>query len=154
MPDAEVARGIHVVAVILWIGGVGFVTLCLLPYCRAEVPPPVAVTTFEVMERRFAIVARIAILAADLSGLWMVHRYQLWGRFGEVASWWMHAMVLVWMVFFTAVFVAEPLVLHRWFSARAARDPEGTLRLIWRLHILLLTASLVAASGAVFGVHG
>ena len=107
MPDAEVARAIHVVAVILWIGGVGFVTLCLLPYCRTE-----------------------------------------------VAYWWMHAMVLVWLAFVMAVFVAEPLFLHRWFSDRAARDPEGTLRLVWRLHMIFLAASLVAASGAVFGVHG
>ena len=154
MPDAEVARAIHVVAVILWIGGVGFVTLCLLPYCRTEVPPSVAVATFDAMERRFATVARVAILAAGLSGLWMVHRYQLWERFGEVAFWWMHAMVLVWLAFFMAVFVAEPLFLHRWFSDRAARDPEGTLRLVWRLHMIFLAASLVAASGAVFGVHG
>ena len=107
MPDAEVARAIHVVAVILWIGGVGFVTLCLLPYCRTEVPPSVAVATFDAMERRFATVARVAILAAGLSGLWMVHRYQLWERFGEVAFWWMHAMVLVWLAFFMAVLMEQ-----------------------------------------------
>ncbi len=154
MPDAEIARAVHVLAVILWIGGVGFVTLCLLPYCRSEIAPDVAVATFDAMERRFATVARVAILAAGLSGLWMVHRYQLWERFGQAAFWWMHAMVAVWLVFFLAVFVAEPLFLHRWFAACAARDPVGTLRLVWRLHMVLLAASLLAVFGAVSGVHG
>ena len=154
MPDAEIARAVHVVAVVLWIGGVGFVTLCLLPYCRTEVPPAVAVATFEAMERRFAALARFAILAAGLSGLWMVGRYGLWDRFLDPAFWWMPGMVLVWLMFFLAVFVAEPLFLHRWFARRAAADPVGTLRLLWRLHLILLTASLIVAFSAVRGVHG
>ena len=154
MPDVEIARAIHVVAVVLWIGGVGFVTLCLLPYCRAELPPAAAIVAFEAMERRFATLARLFILAAGLSGGWMVWRYHVWDRFGDPAFWWMDAMVGVWLVFFLAVFVAEPLFLHRVFAARAARDPAGTLLRAWRLHLVLLTASLITAFGAVLGVHG
>ncbi len=154
MPDAEIARALHVVAIVLWIGGVGFVTLCLLPYCRAEVPPAVAIATFEAMERRFAALARYLILVGGGSGLWMVSRYQLWERFGAPGFWWMHAMVAVWLIFFVSVFIAEPLFLHRWFSRRAALDPVGTLRAIWYLHLILLTVSVVTAFGAVWGVHG
>lgn len=154
MPDAEIARAIHVVAVVLWIGGVGFVTLCLLPYCRAELAPGAAIAAFEAMERRFATLARIFILTAGLSGGWMVARYQIWDRFRDSSFWWMHAMVAVWLVFFLAVFVAEPLFLHRVFAARAARDTVGTLRRAWRLHLVLLGASLITAFGAVLGVHG
>ena len=154
MPDAEIARAIHVVAVVLWIGGVGFVTLCLLPYCRTEVPAAIAVATFEAMERRFAALARFAILAAGLSGLWMADRYALWDRFLDSSFWWMPAVAMVWLMFFLAVFVAEPLFLHRWFARRAAGDPAGTLRLIWRLHLIVLTVSLIAAFSAVRGVHG
>ena len=154
MPDAEIARAVHVVAVVLWIGGVGFVTLCLLPYCRTEVAPAIAVVTFEAMERRFATLARFAILAAGFSGLWMVGRYGLWDRFLDLSFWWMPAMAVVWLMFFLAVFVAEPLFLHRWFARRAAVDPVGTLRVLWRLHLILLTASLIVAFSAVRGVHG
>jgi len=154
MPDAEIARAVHVVAVVLWIGGVGFVTLCLLPYCRAELAPEVAVAAFEAMERRFAALARVLILVAGGSGLWMIDRYGLMERFLDPSFWWMHAMIAVWLMFFFSVFVAEPLFLHPWFARRAARDPAGTLRLVWILHLVLLTASLITAFGAVLGVHG
>ncbi|MBI1208310.1 MAG: hypothetical protein GC191_13625 [Azospirillum sp.] len=154
MIDAEVARAVHVLAVVLWIGGVGFVTLCLLPYARFELPPQGAVDAFEAIERRFAALARFYILAAGASGLWMTVRYDLWYRFAEPATWWMHAMVAVWAAFAFVVFVAEPLFLHRWFAARAAHDPQGTLRRIWQLHVVLLTASLVTVYGALRGIHG
>lgn len=52
------------------------------------------------------------------------------------------------------LFVAEPLFLHRWFHARAASDPDGTFRLIQRMHAVLLTVSLVTVFGAVLGAHG
>jgi hypothetical protein len=52
------------------------------------------------------------------------------------------------------LFVLEPLVLHRWFESRARRDPEGTLRILVRMHGLLLAVSLVTIAGAVAGSHG
>ena len=63
-------------------------------------------------------------------------------------------MVAIWLVFTIVLFVLEPLFLHRWFSARAQRDPAGTLRLVARLHWALLIASLITLAGAVAGSHG
>jgi hypothetical protein len=63
-------------------------------------------------------------------------------------------MVAVWAIFTIVLFVAEPLVLHRWFHARATRDPEGTFRLVLRLHRVLLGVSLLTVAGAVLGAHG
>jgi hypothetical protein len=66
----------------------------------------------------------------------------------------MHAMVIVWLVFTAMLFVLEPLVLHGFFLARAARDPIGTFTLIRRMHWFLLAFSLLAVAGAVAGSHG
>jgi hypothetical protein len=66
----------------------------------------------------------------------------------------MHAMVLVWAIFTFVLFVAEPLVLHRWFHRRAAADPERTFALVRTGHWILLTLSLVTVAGAVLGAHG
>jgi hypothetical protein len=63
-------------------------------------------------------------------------------------------MVAIWLVFTIVLFVLEPLFLHRWFSARARHDPAGTLRLVGRLHWVLLIASLLTVAGAVAGSHG
>ncbi len=154
MVDAEIARALHVLSIVLWIGGVSFVTLSLLPYIRADLPPENAVDTFEAMERRFALQAKITIGLAGITGFWMVYRYDMWDRFLDVGHWWMHAMVAVWAIFSFVVFIAEPLFLHRWFEAATGRDPVKTLALIARLHVILLTVSLITVFGAVYGVHG
>jgi len=154
MPDAEIARVVHVLAVVLWIGGVGFVTLALLPFARAHGSAAEGVRLFEAMERRFAGQARVWVLLAGASGLWMTERYGLWPRFLDPDAWWMAAMVGLWALFALMLFVAEPLFLDRWFARRAAADARATLRLILILHGVLLTLSLATVAGAVRGVHG
>jgi len=52
------------------------------------------------------------------------------------------------------LFVAEPLVMHRWFEQRAMSDPEATFALIERMHRILLAVSLITILGAVAGSHG
>ncbi len=52
------------------------------------------------------------------------------------------------------LFVLEPLVLHRWFRARAIQEPKKTFRRIQRLHWVLLLLSLITVAGAVAGSHG
>ena len=84
----------------------------------------------------------------------MTTRLDLWSRFHSAAYWWMHAMVAVWLLFTIMLFVAEPLVLHRWFQKRAMSDPEGTFALIERMHRVLLAVSLITVLGAVAGSHG
>ncbi len=154
MTDVEIARVVHVLAVVLWIGGVGFVTLSLLPFARSEANASDGVRLFEGLERRFARQARLWVLLAGASGLWITVRYELWPRFTDPEYWRMHAMVGVWTIFALMLFVAEPLFLDRWFARRAAADPVGTLRRILTLHVVLLSASLVAVGGAIWGVHG
>jgi hypothetical protein len=78
----------------------------------------------------------------------------LWDRFLSVAYWWMHAMVTIWLLFTLMLFVAEPLFLHRRLFARAETRPEGTFRLVERLHQILLALSLITLIGAVLGSHG
>lgn len=154
MDDLALARALHVLAVLLWIGGVAFVTTVLLPAIRRELPEAERVAFFERVEGRFAAQARATTLVAGVSGLWLVGRLELWDRFLDPGSWSMHAMVLTWLVFTAMLFVLEPLVLHRWLRGRAGRDPAGTFDLVLRLHRALLALGLVTLLGAVVGSHG
>ncbi len=47
MDDLIVARAIHVIGVVFWIGGVGFVTTVLLPGVRRMKDPQERVSFFE-----------------------------------------------------------------------------------------------------------
>lgn len=154
MDEIAIARALHVFAVVLWIGGVSFVTTVLLPAVRRFKSPEERLTFFDAIERRFAWQARITTLLAGLTGFYMLMRLDLWSRFLSVNYWWMHAMVIVWLIFTVMLFVAEPLILHRWLQARAKTDPESTFTLIERLHLILLILSLATVLGAVAGSHG
>ncbi|MBX9810591.1 MAG: hypothetical protein K2Y16_03100 [Burkholderiales bacterium] len=148
------ARVLHVLGVVLWIGGVAMVTTVLLPAVRRLKAPAERVAFFESMERGFAAQSRITTLITGVSGFYLVHRFGLWERFARVEYWWMRAMVAVWALFTLALFVLEPLFLHRWFIRRAQRAPESTFLLVTRLHWVLLILSLVTVAGAVAGSHG
>ncbi len=154
MDEAALARAVHVVGVVLWIGGVGFVTTVLLPAVRRMKRPEERVAFFEAVERKFAWQARVTTLLVGISGFYLVETWDLWDRFIDAGFWWMHAMVLVWAVFTVMLFIAEPLFLHRWFLKQAAEKPEATFRLIQRMHWVLLIASLITVFGATMGSHG
>ncbi len=154
MDDVTIVRAVHVLSVVLWIGGVGFVTTVMLPAVRHLKAAEDRLTFFDTLERRFAWQARIATVFTGLTGLYMVIRLNLWDRFLSVRFWWMHAMVVVWLLFTLMLFVAEPLFVHRWLLARAHVEPEATFRLVERLHWFLLTLSVVTILSAVAGSHG
>lgn len=154
MDDIALARAFHVLAIVLWIGGVGFVTTVMLPAIRRLKSAEERLAAFDAFERRFAGQARMTTLIAGLTGLYMLVRLELWGRFLIAGFWWMHAMVLVWLLFTVMLFVAEPLFLHRWLLARAKAAPEATFMLIERLHRFLLATSIITILGVVAGSHG
>lgn len=154
MEEISIARAVHVLAIVHWIGGLAMVTLVVLPSIMRSVPAADRLRLFETIEGRFAFQARASTLIAGASGLYMTYRLAAWDRFTDPAFWWMYAMVLVWAIFTVVLFIAEPLFLHKWFHERAARDPEGTFRLVQRMHILLLTLSLITVAAGVLGAHG
>ncbi|MBX6393995.1 MAG: hypothetical protein IRY96_11010 [Burkholderiales bacterium] len=154
MNEYTLARALHVLGVVIWIGGVAMVTTVLLPAVRAFKSPEERVEFFERVEARFASQARWTTALVGLTGFWLAWRFDLWWRFADPAYWWMHAMVAVWAIFTLMLFVLEPLFLHRWFLERARHDPAGTFALVQKLHWFLLAVSLVTVLGAVAGSHG
>lgn len=96
MHELAVARALHVLAIVLWIGGVAFVTTVLLPAVRNFKTPVERVAFFDAIERKFAWQARATTLLAGVTGFYMTEQLDLWSRFSMSSYWWMHAMVAVW----------------------------------------------------------
>jgi len=154
MRALALARALHVAGVVLWIGGVAFVTLVLLPAVRRFEEPARRVAFFEEVEARFARQARVTTLLVGATGFWMMFELDAWGRLLMPTFWWIHAMIFVWLIFTLMLFVLEPLFLQRWILEQARRDPERTFARVERLHRVLLALSLVTVLGAVAGAHG
>ena len=154
MDDVTIARALHVVSVVLWIGGVGFVTTVLLPAVRHLKEPNERLEFFDWIERRFAREARFWTIIVGVTGFYMLARFDMWDRFHYAAYWWLDAMIAVWLLFTLMLFVVEPLFLHRWLLAQTQSKPELTFRLVQWLHRLLLLISLITILGTVAGSHG
>ena len=142
------------IAVVLWIGGVGMVTTVLLPTIRRSRPPAERLAAFHAIESRFAAQARWTTAIAGGSGFYMVWRLDAWDRFDTAAFWWMHLMVITWAVFTAMLFIAEPWFLDRFLERRAAIAPDATYRWVERLHRVLLALSLLTVAGAAAGAAG
>ena len=154
MDDVTIARALHVLAVVHWIGGLAMVTAVILPAIRRSQDTVRRLALFEAIEGRFSFQAKVSVTLAGLTGFYMTHRLGAWERFLDPAYWWMHAMVAIWAIFTIVLFVAEPLLLHRWFAGFAARDPDRALAAVQRAHWLLLSLSAVTIGAAALGAHG
>jgi len=154
MYDLAIARILHIFGVILWIGGVAFVTTVLLPTVKQFKSKEERIHFFEKAEHRFARQARLTTLLVGLTGFHMVARLNMWERFLDISYWWMHLMVLIWLIFTLLLFVLEPLFLHKKMREKAEIDPEGTYRRIYKMHLHLFILSIITIIGAAAGSHG
>src|SRR5437764_2550703 len=154
MDGLVLARVLHVLGIVIWIGAVSTVTTALLPAIRRGELGADWLSAFQALERRFVWQARIAILLVGATGLYMIEAADLWDRFSSLAYWWMHAMVGLWAIFAIGLFVVEPLILDRRLHALTIRRPAATFAGLAGVHWLLLTLSLVTVFGSVAGSHG
>lgn len=149
-----IARALHVIGVVLWIGGVAFVTTVLIPAVRRIDKLNDRQAMFEWLEGRFGWQAKFTILLTGVTGFYMMAFMDAWDRYLQLEFWWVHLMTLVWVIFTLVLFVFEPLFLHQWFREQAQTKSHRTFVRLQQMHVLLLSLSLIAVFGAVAGSHG
>ena len=155
MDEFVFARVLHVLGVVLWMGGVAMVTTVLLPTLARMQSATEAMVFFEQFKRRFAAQARFSTLFVGLTGFYMVYVLDAWHRFTQWQYWWMHTMVLIWLLFSVMLFVMEPRGRRRQTNASVQTNVSAeTFARIQRKHLVLLMLSLLTIAGAVAGSHG
>ena len=148
------ARIFHVLAVVLWIGGVGFVTTVLIPSISRTEEPAARLKIFEAIENKFGFQAKLTTLVAGISGVYMLEVTDGWSRYLNYEFWWLHLMTFVWAVFTLVLFILEPLFLQKWFHRQAEINSENAFQLLQIMHVVLLSLSILAIVGAIGGSHG
>ena len=154
MDDFVLPRVVHVLSVVLWIGGVAMVTLILLPVLQQMASPKEAMAFFSNFRRRFAAQARLTTLLVGISGFYMTFVLDAWHRFTQWQYWWMHTMVLIWLLFTFMLFVVEPKSRKQTEAPALQNITAQTLVNVQRKHMRLLILSLITIAGAVAGSHG
>ena len=148
------ARAVHVLSVVHWIGGLAVVTTIVLPAAKRMETPQEALAAFEMFEHRFALQARWSVALAGFSGGYMFTLSYGWNRVFEPSLWWLQLMMVVWLLFALTLFVLEPLLLHEMFRRYALDQPKRAYDVAIRLHALALVASVVAIGAGVLAAHG
>ena len=86
MDDVVVARALHVLAIVIWIGGVAMVTMVVLPALRRGDLGANRLQVFEAIERRFAWHARAATIIVGLTGFYMTDDWICGAGFARPSS--------------------------------------------------------------------
>lgn len=155
MDEIVFARILHVLGVVFWIGGVAMVTTVVLPTLMRMQSPTEAMVFFEQFRRQFAAQARFSTLFVGMSGFYMTHALDAWHRFTQWQYWWMHTMVLIWLLFTVMLFIMEPRARRQQVISPAKKNISTDIfTKIQRKHLILLILSLLTAAGAVAGSHG
>ena len=144
---------IHVLSVVLWIGGVAFVTTIALPMLTSW-PAADRFTVFRAIESRFGAQARFLVLVAGLSGGALLFRLRLTGLLSRPAGFWLDGMIGLWGLFMLILFVVEPLLLAKKMAEFAQRDPDRAHMLLLRGHRVLLALAIIVIIGGVWGAAG
>ncbi len=148
------ARVLHIIGVVLWIGGIAFLALVLVPTLRTLPEPEKSFKVFAAVEGRFKGQAKIVTLITGLSGFFMLFWLDAWDRYLDLSFWWVHLMTLIWVFFTLLLFVIEPVLIKRNVHEKAMSNPAATFKFVNRMLMVLTTLSLIAILGAITGVHG
>jgi len=154
MNNLTIARAIHILSIVIWIGGVGFVTAVLIPTIRRSAHKKDQLSIFNAIENRFALIARFAVTITGISGIYMVYVLNAWDRFVEIRYFWIHAMVLLWLMFVIALFIIEPFFFKN--HGRIVKDHHAitNLRKTEIVHWIIFILSLITIFFSVLGAHG
>lgn len=143
------ARVLHVLGILWWIGGVLMVTATILPALkRSGLPESERQQAFKQIRRRFAWQARAAVLLVGASGLYMLVYLGGLSRLALPSSWWIDLMLVTWTIFALILFVLEPLGVMQ--KTGIMRRPRAFLL----MHVFLTGISLVTVAASVLGAHG
>ncbi len=149
---------VHVLTVIVWIGGLVFVTGIVLPMAIKTPDPLQKVLTFQRIEHRFAPLAKVYNVIVGISGfvmVWQTGWYELYFRSG---GWALTFMTAVWVFWFVMLFGLEPIVIKKMLDRMAREganmDIDGIFRRVNRLHWAMVAISLAASAAGVVVAHG
>jgi uncharacterized membrane protein len=146
-----IAIPLHILATVIWVGGMFFAYMALRPVAASLLEPPQRLPLWSQVFARFFPWVWAAVIILPTTGLWMV--FSVYGGFGHVAPY-VHIMTAiggVMILLFLHVFFAP---YRRMKLALAANDiPEagrrlGQIRIIIGINLVLgLIVTVVASAG-------
>ena len=150
---APILIAIHVLSVVLWIGGVAFVTLIIFPMIMRMENSIEKVLFFQGVEHRFATIAKSAVVVVGLTGFWLLYLTGEWRQLFSISGIGPTIMLLVWL-FYAFVLLFEGKLFKAIFKGEAQRDTSKVFLRLKVFHWVVLGLSLIAIGVGVWAGHG
>ncbi len=146
---------IHIIFVILWMGGVGFVTIVLFPMIAKTPQPLEKILLFQRIEHRYARLARLYALVVGITGLVNLSYFGGFRLLFTGYGWGITVMFLVWVMWMVLLFGLEPVVIRRILrdAQEGKMDIDAVFRRMNIFHWVLLSISALAIIGGVSFAH-
>jgi len=149
-----IALIIHVLSIVIWIGGVAFVTMIVFPMIQRTQNSLEQVMMFQGVEHRFSKVARWMIFLSGLTGAFMLYEkgFSFLKTPSSIHVW---VMMIVWALYASLIFFLEKMIFKRLFTSPSGEQLE-TRQIFFRLqvfHWIVLILSLFAIVAGVWGGH-
>ncbi|TAN59569.1 hypothetical protein EPN18_10275 [bacterium] len=149
---------IHLLTVILWIGGLAFVTIIILPMAIKTPDALQKVLMFQRVEHRFAKLARAFNLITGISGIIMLYVTGWYSALFTSGGIPLTVMTMIWVFWFIMLFGLEPLVIKKMLEGMAKGGAKMDIDAIFiklnRMHYLMVFISLLASVMGVLVAHG
>ena len=144
---------VHVLGVVVWIGGVAFVTMIVFPMITRMEDSFEKVLFFQGIEHRFAGIAKSAVVVVGLTGGWLLYITGEWRILFSVAGIGPTLMLIVWM-FYLFVLLFEGRIFKMIFKGSAQQDSIKIFSLLSRFHWVVLGLSLLTIGVGIWAGHG
>ncbi len=143
---------IHVICVIIWIGGVTFVTTVIFPMMYKTEGSLEKALLFQRVEHRFAGMVKWLIGITGVTGFWLLSsRYGI-GILTTARGIGVVIMLFAWSLY-TGVLLSERKVFAKIFADPEKIDMDKALKMINAMHWMLLTVSFSAVAAGVWFAH-
>jgi len=149
----SILTAVHVLGVVVWIGGVAFVTMIVFPIITRMENSLEKVIFFQGMEHRFAKIAKISVAVVGLTGGWLLYLTGEWRILFSMVGMGPTLMILVW-TFYVLVLLFEGKLFKMIFGSSTQQDTDKVFSLLSRFHWVVLGLSLLAIGVGVWAGHG
>ena len=149
---------VHILTVILWIGGLAFVTGIVLPMVIKTPDALQKVLTFQRIEHRFAPLAKAYNIVVGITVFIMVWQTGWYELYFTKDGWALTFMTAVWLFWFIMLVGLEPIVIRKMLDRMAREgatmDIDGIFKKVKTLHWFMVAISLAAAAAGAIAAHG
>lgn len=144
---------IHVFSIVIWIGGVAFVTMITFPMIQRAGNSLEQVMMFQGVEHRFSKIAKVLVITAGLSGLYLL--YEKYGFNFKNLGFGVWLMIIVWAFYASLLFGLEKIIFKKLFTAPSGEE-LNTKQIFFRLqafHWVVLALSFSAIAAGIWTGH-